>query len=473
MFPTNSGSILSGRVLDPTGAAVAGAAVTLSGGAGSAVKTATTDAKGVYAFIAPAGSYRVRAVKDGFAADARVQVGETVGVRITDEYGWNVASKDSTVGNSWTNDLVLAGMEPVATPVLSPAGGSFHPTLDVAVFCADADATVHYTLDGTDPTETSPICTGTVRVEVSSTLKVRAFAVGKNTSPVASASFVYDETGAYGPKGDLFSNPIPISGATGSHYIADNSAYTVELEPGEPDHTELAHPGWGPSFRTIWFRWTAPGSGTMTFTAETVVEFEGDLYSDPTFIAVYTGDTFNSLVQLGYMEMELDENGDWIAEPIQLPVTVQQGTVYRIVVGKFYYEDPGSVDLSWSGNLTVAVKTPYETWAEAHGRGDPALVEGGGVENAFRYVFGKPDPVERFSPIAGISTSAGGLPVLSFPPVVNTAGVSLKVLSTTNLADWSSAAVSERDFSVDLDGRMTMPDTDPCRFYRLKATVED
>ena len=474
VFPTNTGSIFSGRVLDSNGAAVDGAAVTLSGGAGSAVKTATTDAKGVYAFIAPAGSYRVLAVKEGYAADARVRVGETVGVRIVDEYGWQVESKVSTIGNSWTNDLVLAGMVSAATPVLSPEGCFFHPTTNVVVSCDDGDATIRYTLDGTDPTESSPICTGTVRVEDTATLKVRAFAVGKNASPVASASFVYDgydEMGNPDPKGDRFDNPIPIAGAAGSRHIDDNSVYT--LEPGEPDHTGgYAEEDWGP-FRTIWYRWTAPGSGTMVFQSTSKDYFvEDDMtnyVANYTALAVYVGDSLSSAVQIAFEESDEDDY-DYTTT---LSIDVVQGTTYRIVGMNLYYEDDtGDFSLSWSGNLSVAVKTPYETWAEAYGRGGPALVEGGGVENAFRYVFGEPDPAECFSPISGIESGTAGLPVLSFPPVVNTAGVSLKVLSTTNLADWSSAAVSERDFFVDVYGRMTMSDTDPCRFYRLKATVE-
>ena len=116
-------------------------------------------------------------------------------------------------------------------------------------------------------------------------------------------------------------------------------------------------------------------------------------------------------------------------------------------------------------------KTPYETWADANVSGGAPDEVTGGVENAFRYVFGK--PTESFSPILAAAPRAGGGSVLRLPGVVNAQGVTLKVLSTTDLSDWDSPGVSERTVTVGSDGTVVLPaDGGPVRFFRLKAEVE-
>jgi alpha-tubulin suppressor-like RCC1 family protein len=74
-----------------------------------------------------------------------------------------------------------------ATPSISPAGGSFGSTQNVTVTGTTTGASLHYTLDGSSPTESSPTVTsgGTVPVSQSSTLKVTAFrGLGWNPSDV-------------------------------------------------------------------------------------------------------------------------------------------------------------------------------------------------------------------------------------------------------------------------------------------------
>jgi alpha-tubulin suppressor-like RCC1 family protein len=65
----------------------------------------------------------------------------------------------------------------VATASLSPTGGSFGSAQNVTVTGTTSGATLHYTLDGTEPTESSPtVASGnSVAVAQSSTLKVRGF----------------------------------------------------------------------------------------------------------------------------------------------------------------------------------------------------------------------------------------------------------------------------------------------------------
>lgn len=74
----------------------------------------------------------------------------------------------------------------VATPTLSPGGGEFKVAQTVTVSVATAGATIHYTINGTDPTEADPVVASgdTILVDRSLPLKVRAFKAGLNSSAV-------------------------------------------------------------------------------------------------------------------------------------------------------------------------------------------------------------------------------------------------------------------------------------------------
>jgi alpha-L-fucosidase len=61
--------------------------------------------------------------------------------------------------------------------------------LDVRVTSDRADVQLRYTLDGREPTATSPASSGPVRLAGSTTVKARAFRGDRPVSPVASASF--------------------------------------------------------------------------------------------------------------------------------------------------------------------------------------------------------------------------------------------------------------------------------------------
>jgi alpha-tubulin suppressor-like RCC1 family protein len=80
----------------------------------------------------------------------------------------------------------------VPTPVLSSAGGAFGTAQSVVITCSDPDASLHYTLNGGDPTTADPAVAsgGSVLVEESATLKVAGWKTGAPSSAIASATFV-------------------------------------------------------------------------------------------------------------------------------------------------------------------------------------------------------------------------------------------------------------------------------------------
>jgi uncharacterized delta-60 repeat protein len=76
-----------------------------------------------------------------------------------------------------------------STPIISPNGGSYSSAQSVTLSSATSGAQIRYTLNGTDPTQTSALYSGPITISSSATLKARAFATGMNPSAVASATF--------------------------------------------------------------------------------------------------------------------------------------------------------------------------------------------------------------------------------------------------------------------------------------------
>ena len=80
----------------------------------------------------------------------------------------------------WT-ELTYAA--PCATPVITLNGAK------ASITCATEGATVRYTVDGNDPTETSDIYTNSVSLIEGQTIKAKAFLEGHKASDVASATY--------------------------------------------------------------------------------------------------------------------------------------------------------------------------------------------------------------------------------------------------------------------------------------------
>ena len=73
-------------------------------------------------------------------------------------------------------------------PALKPGGFAGAAPVDVAVTCATEGAVVRYTLDGSDPTDASPLAGAAIAVPAPSTVKARAFVPGLLASPVAACA---------------------------------------------------------------------------------------------------------------------------------------------------------------------------------------------------------------------------------------------------------------------------------------------
>ena len=96
----------------------------------------------------------------------------------------------------------------VATPTITPNGGSFTGSVSVTLQSATSGASIYYTTDGSTPTQSSKLYTGAMNLTSSATVKAVAFQSGSNPSAQASASFTITSSGAVSLTNEC-SNPQP------------------------------------------------------------------------------------------------------------------------------------------------------------------------------------------------------------------------------------------------------------------------
>lgn len=92
-------------------------------------------------------------------------------------------------GSGTIQMIRYTGRQTVATPRFEPDGGRFEEPVEVVITTETVNATIRYTLDNSEPTQTSLVYGEPISVTVSSTLKAKAFAEGMNASSTGSASF--------------------------------------------------------------------------------------------------------------------------------------------------------------------------------------------------------------------------------------------------------------------------------------------
>ena len=85
------------------------------------------------------------------------------------------------------------GSEHVATPTFNPPAGVYAQPISVTISSTTPGATIRYTTDGSNPTETSTQYTSPISLDTNTTLKAIAFASGFDPSYVATASYIFPQ----------------------------------------------------------------------------------------------------------------------------------------------------------------------------------------------------------------------------------------------------------------------------------------
>lgn len=185
-------SICSGRVLDAAGAPIAGATVVAKKN-GQLKKTVTTNAKGIYALILPAGQYEIVATSSGNSASRSLTLSQCVSLNVCEPgsgyYGQYWLSPMPVVGNLCEQDIQLTGVSGVLAPVISPDAQAFYPSVTVSIACETPGATIRYTLDGSDPTEMSTVYAEPITLTESATVKAAAWKTGINRSAISAVEY--------------------------------------------------------------------------------------------------------------------------------------------------------------------------------------------------------------------------------------------------------------------------------------------
>jgi alpha-tubulin suppressor-like RCC1 family protein len=119
-------------------------------------------------------------------------------------------------------------------PTFSPPGGTFVTSVEVTL-TAQAGATIHYTTDGNDPTAQSPVYSGPLTFDVTTTLKAKAIQSGWTDSPTATDTYTIQvATPTLSPPGGTFTGPVDVTLTT----VTPGATIHYTLDESDPDETD-------------------------------------------------------------------------------------------------------------------------------------------------------------------------------------------------------------------------------------------
>ena len=99
------------------------------------------------------------------------------------------ANYSASTASSFTETIVGVQPPTAATPIFSPAAGSYTSAQSVTITDATNGATIHYTMDGSAPTGSSTQYSGPITVGNTETINAIAVAPGYSNSAVATATY--------------------------------------------------------------------------------------------------------------------------------------------------------------------------------------------------------------------------------------------------------------------------------------------
>ena len=110
-------------------------------------------------------------------------------------FAWVYTSEESSAAG-WEVDNILVSAEAavsteVTAPVITPNEGFYYEPQTISITCADADAVIRYTTDGTEPTENSTVYSQPFTVNTTTTIMAKAWKEGMTPSFTATANISF------------------------------------------------------------------------------------------------------------------------------------------------------------------------------------------------------------------------------------------------------------------------------------------
>ncbi len=170
--------------------------------------------------------------------DPGVETFPAVGLTNGTEYMFSVQAVDDA-GNK-SNAVTVSATPlfgPLSAPSFSQPGGDYFVSVDVELSVADGSASIYYTLDGSEPTESSTEYTGGAISLGPGTTTVRARAYKSDSEPSSIAEAVYDVQDGILVTTDSMSGPgsldEAITNATSGEEIRFDGSYTINAVNAE------------------------------------------------------------------------------------------------------------------------------------------------------------------------------------------------------------------------------------------------
>lgn len=162
----------------------------------------------------------------------------------------------------------------VGTLYFAPFGGTYTTPQTVSILPVSSGTVTHYTLDGTEPTELSPIYTEPILIDGTTTLKAKGFIQGWNACPTVTANYVYNVTQpTFSVATGTYYNEFNVTIATPT--TGANIRYTTNgTEPTESSilYTEPVNISGSKTLKAKAFKanWNASGTALADYTLKVV-----------------------------------------------------------------------------------------------------------------------------------------------------------------------------------------------------------